>query len=84
MLSKQIAKISPGHLARLFRENKGLSFTDYLRNIRLQKAAEALRNTKLPVSRVGKNVGYHDGSRFALHFRKKFGMTPIAYRKTHT
>jgi AraC-like DNA-binding protein len=50
----------------------------------LQKAAEALRNTKLPVSRVGKNVGYHDGSRFALHFRKKFGMTPIAYRKTHT
>lgn len=84
MLAKQIAKISPGHLARLFRENKGLSFTDYLRDIRLQKAAYALRNTKLLVSRIGKNVGYRDGSRFALHFRKKFGMTPIAYRKTHT
>jgi len=84
MLAKQIAKISPGHLARLFRENKGLSFTDYLRNIRLQKAAEALRNTKLLVSRVGKNVGYLDSSRFAIHFRRKFGMTPIAYRKTHT
>ena len=83
-LAKQIAKVSSGHLARLFRENKGVSFTEYVRDIRLQKAAEALRNTKLPISQIGKNVGYHDGSRFALHFRKKFGMTPVTYRKTHT
>ncbi|MBN2134061.1 MAG: helix-turn-helix transcriptional regulator [Sedimentisphaerales bacterium] len=83
MLATRIANTSAGHLARLVRENKRLSFTEYLRDIRLQKAAETLRNTKLPISRIAKSVGYLDGSRFALHFRKRFGMTPIAYRRTH-
>lgn len=83
MLASRIAEISPGHLARLFREHKHTSFTEYLRDIRLQKAAETLRNTKMPIKRVARNVGYFDGSRFALHFRKRYGMTPLLYRMTH-
>ncbi len=83
MLARKIAGISPGHLARLFREQRGTSFTEYLRDIRLQKAAETLRNTRMPIKRVARNVGYSDNSRFALHFRRRFGMTPLSYRATH-
>jgi len=83
MLARRIAGISPGHLARLFREHRGTSFTEYLRDIRLQKAAGTLRNTRMPIKRVARNVGYSDNSRFALHFRRRFGMTPLFYRTTH-
>ncbi len=84
MLAKRVAGISPGHLARLFRETQGGSFTGYLRDIRMHKAAEMLRNTRLPVRQIAGNTGYLDGSRFAQHFRQRFGVTPLAYRQTHT
>lgn len=83
MLAKRIARVSPGHLARLFQESKGVTFTQYLRDIRLQKAAEMLRNTQLTVSSIATDVGYFDGSRFAVHFRRHFGVTPTKYRTTH-
>lgn len=84
MLAKRVAGISPGHLARLFRMTKGMSFTEYLRDIRMHKAAEMLRNTRLPVCQIAGNAGYPDGSRFAQHFRSRFAVTPSVYRRTHT
>jgi len=83
MLARKVAQISPGHLTRLFKVHKGTTFIDYLRDIRLQKAAETLRNTKMPIKRVAGSVGYSDSSRFAVHFRRRFGMPPLLYRTTH-
>jgi len=80
-LARHVAGISAGHLARLFRETHGMSFTDYLRELRLQKAADQLRQTSLPIHRIAASVGYQDGSRFAQHFKKRFSITPRAYRR---
>jgi len=80
-LARHIAKTSTGHLARLFREQYGTSFTGYLRRLRMQKAVELLTRSTLPVARIAERVGYHDGSRFAQHFRRQFGLTPRQYRR---
>ncbi len=80
-VARQIAKTSPGHLARLFREQRGTSFSAYLRVLRLTKAAEMLRQTSLPIQRIARSLGYEDGSRFARHFNKHHGMTPMHYRQ---
>lgn len=75
-----VAFTSAGNLSRLFRQHHGLSFQAYLQKIRLEKAAELLRATKLPIARIAKRVGYRDASRFGQHFKRQFEATPAAYR----
>lgn len=79
-VASKIAFTSPGNLSRLFRQQHGLSFQAYLQRLRLEKAAELLRATKLPITRIAKRVGYRDVSRFGQHFKRMFEATPVEYR----
>lgn len=79
-VANKIAFTSPGNLSRLFRRHHGVSFQGYLQRLRMEKAAELLRTTRLPVARIAKRVGYRDASRFSQHFRRLFGAAPVAYR----
>lgn len=80
-VARQIARTSPGHLARLFREEHGTSFSAYLRTLRMHKAADMLLQTNLSVQRIARVVGYQDGSRFARHFGQFHGITPLQFRR---
>lgn len=79
-IAREVAFASPGHLSKLFREAHGISFTGYVQNLRLEKAAELLRAASLPISHIARRVGYADFSRFGQHFRRKFGKTPRQWR----
>jgi two-component system response regulator YesN len=83
-LSENIAHLSSGHLARLFRTKKGKSFTDYLREVRLGKAAELLRQTSFSIGNIASLVGYGDVSNFSQQFRRFFGISPTEYRTQST
>jgi AraC family transcriptional regulator len=47
----------------------------------MEKAAELLRSTRLPIARIAKRVGYNDASRFSQHFKRLFETAPIEYRR---
>ena len=79
-VARDVAFTSPGNLSRLFRQNHGLSFQAYLQRLRLEKAAELLLSTRIPVARIAKRVGYRDVSRFGQHFKRRFGHTPAGFR----
>ena len=79
-VARKIAFTSVGNLSRLFRQHRGLSFQAYLQKLRLEKAAELLRSTRLSISRVSKRVGYRDVSRFGQHFKRQYGRTPGEWR----
>ncbi len=79
-LAEHVARTSPGHLARLFRERGRVSFTGYVQQLRLHRAVGLLTATREPIQRVATLVGYSDPSRFAAHFRRHYGLTPRAYR----
>ncbi len=79
-VAAKVAFTSPGHLSRLFRRHYGLSFQAYLQKLRLEKAAELLLATRLPVARIAKRVGYRDASRFGQHFKRMFRVSPMEYR----
>jgi len=79
-VARTVAFTSPGNLSRLFRLRHGLSFQAYLQKLRLEKAAELLCHTRLPVSRIARRVGYRDVSRFGQHFKRAFDATPLEYR----
>jgi AraC-like DNA-binding protein len=80
-VASKVAFTSAGNLSRLFRQHYGLSFQAYLQKLRLEKAAELLVTTRLPIARIASRVGYHDVSRFGQHFKRHHGQTPSEWRK---
>ncbi len=79
-LASDVAHQSPGHLARCFRAQRGQSLRAYIQGARLRRAASLLHGTELAVQEIGDRVGYADASRFAAHFRRQFGCTPLHWR----
>lgn len=73
---------SESHFMKLFRELTGMGFHAYLVNYRLELAARQLSETSLKVIDIAENCGFHHQSYFTRAFRKKYGRTPLEYRKT--
>ena len=72
---------STSHFMKLFKELTGMSFNAYLINYRLDLAAKQLSETDFKVIDIAENCGFHNQSYFSRAFRKKYGKTPLAYRK---
>jgi len=75
------------HLSRtqLFRKVKallGVSPSDFVNNIRLQKASDLILAKADTLSQICYTVGFNEPSYFAKRFRKKFGLSPSEYAKS--
>ena len=80
--SAQIAsmlKISTFHLRKTFRQYTNMSVSEYLNNIRMEKAIELFTDTSLSVGKVIKKIGIENESYFYKLFKKQFGTTPKQY-----
>jgi two-component system, response regulator YesN len=72
--------ITPNYLSRLFKQETGISFSEHLSQIRVQKACELLVGTNEKIYRIGEVVGYGNPRYFSEWFVKHMGMTPGEYR----
>ena len=77
------AGFSPNYLSRRFREAAGIGVHDYLVFIRLRNAAFELLTTEDSVTDIALRNGFSDSNYFKDVFKKKYGITPREYRKTH-
>ena len=59
----------------------GISATEYLRRVRVQKARELLQDPKLSISEVAFAAGFADPAYFARVFKEDTGVSPNAWRK---
>jgi len=59
---------------------EGTSFSALLADVRMGVALALLQSSDLAVNRIALDVGYACASRFALRFRKRFGLPPSAIR----
>ena len=73
--------ISSVTLSIEFKNEMDVSPSDYLANIRMEKAKELLRSTNMLVKDVSPSVGYEDAHAFMRRFKKYTGMTPGQYRE---
>ena len=64
-----------------FRRLYGLPVHAWLRQRRMERAAELLRSSPLSVLGVAQSVGYGSASQFTAAFRRQYGVTPARYRK---
>ena len=58
----------------------GLSPVEFIREVRLQRAVEIMKNADLSVSEISYRVGIEDPRYFSRIFKLKFGETPTDYR----
>lgn len=72
---------NPFYLSRLFKEETGLCFTDYLTEKRVEKAVELMGQTNLSIGEIGMAVGYSDQNYFSRVFKKKNLLGPKEYRR---
>lgn len=71
---------SERQMARIIKENTGKNFSDFIRDLKLNKAAELLKNPEISISAIIDHVGFADSSSFYRLFKKQFNTTPASYR----
>ena len=80
-VSKEL-KINPSYLSRTFRKYfDDLSFGEYIRKLRIEKATQLLSDSKYSLSDIAYLTGFSDQSHFSRIFKKHTGKSPSSYRK---
>ena len=75
------AFLSPTAFKAAFRQRYGLAVHAWLRQRRMERAAQLLRGSSLTVLEVAQTVGYSSGSQFSTAFRERYGTSPGKFRK---
>lgn len=77
----EAAFMSPTYFSKKFKSVTGFGFKEYLNSVRLQEAADMLRNTERGVTEIALSCGFSDGNYFGDVFKKANGLSPRQYRK---
>lgn len=84
---RQIAsgiKVSPSYLSRIFNREVKESISSFITRARVEKAAELLSFSRMPIQNVAAYVGFSDLNYFSRCFKKWMGKTPSEYRAEST
>lgn len=68
------------YCSRLIKSAAGVSFTDVLRKVRLNRAETFLLTTSYSIETIGHMIGYEESGTFIRLFKKEYGMSPGKYR----
>ncbi len=72
--------MSPAYLSRLFKQQCGQNYSDFLTELRIRRAKELLADPTVKVYEAGYRVGYKNTQHFYKIFKQATGMTPTEYR----
>nr|WP_270884858.1 response regulator [Paenibacillus aestuarii] len=76
-----VIHFNPSYLSRLFKQECGVNLSDYIEEMRIEKAKELLRRNDLKIADVGSLTGYEAAHSFTRFFKKMTGVTPQEYRE---
>lgn len=74
--------VSREYISRRFKQEYGINFSDFVVNIRIDKAKLLLQNPRLKLTQISEMVGFHDVKYFSKVFKKQVGSSPKDYRDT--
>jgi two-component system response regulator YesN len=72
--------VSPQYLSKLFKEETGENFIDYLTGIRIRIAKSLLEGDDVSIREICYSIGYSDPNYFSRIFKKIVGSTPTEYK----
>lgn len=77
----RLINISPYYFSKLFKEEIGQSFIEYITNLRMEKAKTLLATTNKSMKEICSAIGYADPNYFSRTFKKNVGVTPTEYKE---
>jgi len=80
----RVMHVSTFYFCKMFRKATGLTFTDYLGRVRVERAKNLLLNPRLRVSEIAYTVGFQSLTHFNRIFRRTTGEAPTAFRDNGT
>ncbi len=72
--------VSAAYFSTVFKKETGKPFTQYLTDVRMEKAVQLLMEKDLKTYIIAREVGYSDPNYFSYAFKKKFGVSPSKYK----
>ena len=73
---------NPSYFSRKFKSIFGKNLKDYIKEKRLERAAEVICTSDVTIDELSRSVGFSDKSKFCKDFKARFSLTPGKYRKS--
>ncbi|WP_054636585.1 response regulator [Thalassobacillus sp. C254] len=80
----RVVHLHPQYISRLFKQEMGMTFTDFITKKRIEKSKELLVKSKKNITEISELCGFSDPNYFSRVFRKMEGEPPMQYRKNET
>ena len=74
--------VSSGRLSTMIKDELQMNFSDYIAQLRIQRAKELLEDETMSIQEIAEIVGYNDYFYFTKVFKKVQGISPSKYRKS--
>lgn len=75
--------MSPSYFSVIFKQETGVSYTDYLISLRIHKSKELIRNSNLKIYEIASRAGYDTAAYYSTAFKKETGLSPSEYKKKY-
>ncbi len=72
---------NPSYFSRVFKKYTGITFSEYLKKIRITNACRLIRESDMNIGNIYDKVGYTNKTNFYRHFKQIVGKTPLEYKK---
>lgn len=73
--------LTPNYISKLFSENTGMGFKEYLTGVRIKNARDMLEESDMPISEIAGSCGFNDSNYFSIAFKTVIGTSPSRYRR---
>ena len=74
--------VNQSYLSRLFKQEIGSNLTEFIDEMRIEKAKNLLRFSSKKINEISVEVGYDSNNSFGRFFRNEVGLSPQEYRKS--
>ena len=72
---------NPVYYSEWFKRNMGITVSEYIKNLRIDKAKKLLADTDLSIFEIAQSVGYEHNSSFTRSFKECEKVSPSQFRK---
>ena len=79
-----VAGFNSSYFSSLFKKETGITFSEYLIQVRMEQAKELLKGTDWNISVICEEVGYSDLKNFNKNFKKYTGLRPNEFRRIYS